>query len=157
MMLLEDEVYIGTKKLLEAEGWILLAGQPPDGCNHLPVVEIKSLMREGIGSKYAFKPDLIAVKGTLVLIIECKPDRSKADEEKLRNILNDQKRIEALFNEMQQRHLLRKHRIELDIGTFSKWVRGALAHSGEKKPIEGLYCIVVRSIEGSGWILPPIS
>ena len=41
-MLSEEEVYNGAKRILKNNNYTLLAGQPPRGVDHLPVVEIKS-------------------------------------------------------------------------------------------------------------------
>ena len=73
-MLSEEEVYNGAKRILTKNNYVLLAGQPPRGVDHLPVVEIKSGTNKEKGSKDSFKPDLVAYKDNILLIIECKPN-----------------------------------------------------------------------------------
>ena len=73
-MLTEEEVYNGTKKILIKNNYTLLGGQPPRGVDHLPVIEIKSGLNREKGSKDSFKPDLVAYRDGILIIIECKPD-----------------------------------------------------------------------------------
>ena len=38
----EDEIYVATKNWFQKKGFIALAGQPPNGCDNIPVIEIKN-------------------------------------------------------------------------------------------------------------------
>jgi hypothetical protein len=155
-LLREDEVYIGTKSLLRKNGWILLAGQPPDGCNHLPVIEVKSPDRAGIGSKGAFKPDLFAYRKGIFLLVECKPAFDPGDAEKLMGIIGDSSRIEMLYAEVMQRNLLERHGIvAINLSAFHKRLRGALAHSGPADPDRNLVVLNIQTLGGDGRIIPP--
>lgn len=151
----EDEVYVAAKSLLKKHGWSIIAGQPPNGCNHLPVVEIKSIDRIGIGSKGAFKPDLIATKNNVLMIIECKPAHSEKDAKKIREVLGDPVRIRLLFQELSQRRLFDKHGLKMDEKTFKSNFFGALAHSEEGKPMEDLVILAVRENSDRSFIIPP--
>jgi hypothetical protein len=124
----EDEVYIEAKKALVARDWTLLAGQPPAGCDHLPVVEIKDPLRRALGSRGAFKPDLIAHKGGVILICECKPLFDADDEAKLIAVLADGKRLQELEEEMKGRKIWQRHQIRRPESGFL--FRGALAYAG---------------------------
>lgn len=151
----EDSVYMATKGFLKGQGWGLLAGQPPSGCDHLPVVEVKSTTREGIGSLGAFKPDLIAYYADIFLLVECKPGYDEGDAAKLREILSDPGRVSTLFNELRQRRVFDRHRITTDIAHFTRGLRGALAHSGKAHPQPDLLVIIVDKLDGSGKLFPP--
>lgn len=124
----EDEIYIATKIFLAKKGWSMLAGQPPNGCNHLPVVEIKLPGRQGIGSRGAYKPDLIAAKQNVFLLIECKPAYNQGDADKLNTILESTDRIDALFAELTQRHIFERHKIAVSRSVFGENTLGALAY-----------------------------
>lgn len=151
----EDEVYIGAKTLLRSHGWTLLAGQPPSGCNHLPVVEIKWSGHVGKGSKGAYKPDLIASKAGVFMLVECKPNHSKTDVEKLREILGDASRKSLLFKELTQRHLLERHGITSGEIEFCNRLIGAIAHPGAVHLLPDLVVLSIASIKGEGRVLPP--
>lgn len=156
-MLAEDEVYVATKAWLRANGFALLAGQPPRGCDNLPVVEIKSADRQGKGSWGAFKPDLIAVRVPIVFVVECKPVHDEADARKLREFLGDRARRSALFDEVAQRRLLERRGVVLDCAAFDAGLRGVLAHSGVAIPQPDLATIVVTGLDGAGAITPALS
>lgn len=153
--LAEDEVYIGAKALLRSHGWTILAGQPPSGSNHLPVVEVKWSGRAGKGSKGAYKPDLIASKAGVFMLVECKPDHNEADAEKLREILGDASRKSLLFREMTQRHLLERHGITSGEIEFCDRLIGAIAHSGAVHSLPDLVVLSIASINAEGRVLPP--
>ena len=132
----EDIVYVGAKRWLRANDWVVLAGQPPSGCDHLPVVEIKSPEQFGKGSRGALKPDLIAAKGDALLLVECKPAFSEADAAKLRAIMEDSARVTLLFAELRQRGLLEK--AGWTPSTSVTRVHGALAHSANGNALRGI-------------------
>jgi len=154
-MLSEDLVYLGTKAFLKAHGWTLLAGQPPNGCNSLPVVEIKCPERKGIGSLGAYKPDLIAARDGIFLLVECKPDHSVRDAIKLADILASGERVNLLYAEICQRKLLERKGIECNAMRFSAGIRGALAHSGSPQRQEHLLSIIINTPEGEGYYVLP--
>ncbi|MGH8543440.1 MAG: hypothetical protein ACREX3_07395 [Gammaproteobacteria bacterium] len=148
-------MYVAAKRFLKRRGWTLLAGQPPSGCDHLPVVEVKSTTREGIGSRGAYKPDLIAHGANVFLLIECKPAHDEGDAAKLREILGDPGRVSTLFEELRQRYVFDRHEITADIEHFRRGLRGALAHSGEPIRQPDLLVITLENVDGSGKAFPP--
>ncbi len=153
----EDEIYIGAKTLLKQRGWTLLAGQPPDGCNHLPVVEIKSPDSRRLGSGGSYKPDLIASRLGAFLIVECKPSYNDSDVAKIRGILADPLRVSLLFRELQQRHLLERNGIHLTEREFGAGLFGAIAHGEPGKAISDLLVILVKKPYVRSAFLPPLT
>lgn len=147
-------MYVGAKKILQRLGWTVIAGQPPSGSDHLPVVEIKSPLRTGIGSIGSYKPDLIAHREGHSMLVECKPVHSQADARKLRLILKDPERILLLYSEIQQRGLFRRRGFEVSYKDFARNLRGALAHSGPVIVQQDLVVIAVESLSGKGQLLP---
>lgn len=155
MLLTESEVYVGAKAFLQRTGWVILGGQPPDGSNHLPVVEIKEPSRTKLGSQGAYKPDLLAIRHSILLIVECKPDHSETDAAKLREILADEQRIRVLFKEIEQRRLLSRRGLGTPGAEARLGVRGALAHSGTPITQPDLLILLIKDPEGSGRIVAP--
>ena len=151
----EDEVYLASKALLKREGWLLLGGQPPSGCDSLPVIEVKAPTRVRLGSKGAFKPDLVAFKCGVFLLVECKPTHNDRDAQKLREILGDEDRLETLYREMNQRSLFQRHHIGVKPEVFKTVVRGAIAHAGSLvKQSDLLVLLVRRAPQRSEIVLP---
>jgi hypothetical protein len=128
VLLPEDEVYEGAKATLRALGWTIFAGQPPSGNDAFPVAEIKLPGRTKLGSEGAFKPDLLAHNGGVLLIVECKPAFSAKDEAKLLSVLLDAERVGMLMAELVQRNLFVRRQIIAPPGGFR--FAGALAYSG---------------------------
>lgn len=104
----EDEVYRATKVWFVERGFEILAGQPPRGTDRFPVVEIKASDTQERGSAGSYKPDLIVANSEVILVIECKPSYSRSDVEKLIEIKSDQRRQDALLDELGQRRLLER-------------------------------------------------
>lgn len=102
----EADVYICTKDALRARGWVIVAGQPPGGTDHLPVVEIKDPLNLLKGSGGAFKPDLVAWYRPWLLIGECKLAPDASDVRKLRAVLADPARKVAFAAELRGRSIL---------------------------------------------------
>jgi len=111
----ETEVYIATKTVLKQIGLKLIGGQPPNGTDSLPVIEIADPSILSKGSKGSFKPDLIAFCPTRqkIVIVECKPEFSLSDVEKLL-LASDTKRLALLSQELRQRGFEKKHGLLLD-------------------------------------------
>lgn len=96
----EEEVYVAAKRWLKRESWEILGGQPPSGTDHLPVIEIKDDRQARNGSLGAYKPDLVAMKGVVVALIECKPNFDSNDHQKLKDVLGSLRRLSSLWNEI---------------------------------------------------------
>jgi len=154
-MLNEEEVYNSTKKILKKNDFIILGGQPPRGVDHLPVIEIKSGLNHGKGSKDSFKPDLVAFKDNIFYIIECKPVFNFGDHRKLCKILNSEKRILFFYLELNQRSILKKVSYSNSFEFFKHSIRGCLAYSGKFFSSNCLIHIVVENFLGKGKIIYP--
>lgn len=173
-MLSEEEVYNGTKRFLKKSGFTLLAGQPPRGVDHLPVVEIKSGTNITKGSKDAFKPDLVAFNDKSILIIECKPTFNLDDVNKLYEILDSELRLKAFYDALKERNLLKKIQESLSFDEFKNLVQGGISYgttssyentsnntyvsdleSSYTPPIYRLYQIIVSNWLGTGILINP--
>lgn len=144
MILDEEHVYTGTKRFLKNNGFLILAGQPPRGVDHLPVIEIKDPSFVDKGSKNAYKPDLVAFKNNNFFIIECKPQYDLGDYDKLKSILSSNERLHAFYNELTQRGLLRKNNINLSFNYFKSNIFGVLSYSSDVT-INDLYYIKINN------------
>lgn len=87
----ESQIYVSLKRWLKGKGWILLGGEPPDGTNTIPRIEIKDPHYKGRGSKGSKKVDLISYKLDYFLLTEIKPEYSRSDERKLDDIVDKEK------------------------------------------------------------------
>lgn len=143
-MLTEEEVYNGTKNWLLNNGFSILAGQPPRGVDHLPVVEIKNPTGEK-GSRDAYKPDLVAYKNEIFFIIECKPKYDSGDDIKLHNVLSSQDRLFFFYRELQQYKLLSKINYNKSFDVFANHVNAMLANSESYKTECELKQLIVQS------------
>lgn len=93
----EDEIHYSVRSFLKDNDWLLVAGQYPNGSDdELQALNIKdpALARDDSPdhrrhSMNKLVPDLIALKGATLLVVEMKPSYSKSDEEKLLEILGD--------------------------------------------------------------------
>lgn len=149
----EEEVYLGTKALLINNGYRVIAGQPPRGVDHLPVVEIKlgdNAFRRG--SRYSYKPDLIAFRDNRFFIIECKPEFDSGDYNKVIDVLESEERKYALYRELEQRRLLDKVDYYEDFEVFSQELIGCLSYSGDRVERAGVMHIIVFDMFGDGEI-----
>jgi len=99
----EPEIYIRCKSILQENGWTLLGGEPPDGTDTIPRIELKDSNNKMKGSKGSKKIDLIATKGSRVLLLELKRLYSKNDVLKLDEIKSEDRWLEALMNALMQK------------------------------------------------------
>lgn len=148
MILDEERVYIGTKRFLKNNDFLVLAGQPPRGVDHIPVIEIKDPNFTDKGSKNAYKPDLVAFKNNAFFIIECKPQYDFGDYCKLKSVLLSDERLHAFYNELTQRGLLRKNNINLSYDYFKSNIFGVLSYSSDITTNDLYYIKVNNWIKG---------
>lgn len=151
----EGHVYIATKAILTRVSATLVAGQPPSGTDHLPVVEIKDPARVLKGSRGAFKPDLIAWFEPHLFVIECKPKRSIADIAKLHEVLDSPERLYLLHHELTQRGILMRSGITLSAQAMAQYVIGAIAYHEARQQEERVAVIGVDGTDGRGVIVYP--
>jgi hypothetical protein len=144
----EAEVYLRT-------GWTLVGGQPPSGCDHLPVIEIKDPTRTTRGSLGAYKPDLVAVSGCRVLLVECKPQHNDRDVAKLRDVISNTERRHALVQEMLQRGLLERHSICASEEQLVAGIEGAVAHAGRAESLKDLAVVQIGDLPEEDRLIEP--
>lgn len=102
MRITESFVHVAIREYLKKYGWLLIAGEYPNGSDdELNVLSISDPIvardnspdprRHSAGE---IIPDLIAYKNGVILIIEAKPGYSIEDKEKLNNLLcNERSRL----------------------------------------------------------------
>lgn len=98
-LLREDYIHYTVRAYLKGRGWLLIAGQYPDGSDDelLPLnVTDPSVARDGSPdprrhSRAKLVPDLVALKKEVVLVVEMKPKYSVADEQKLLRLLGERR------------------------------------------------------------------
>lgn len=102
MKINESFVHVAMREYLKNNGWLLIAGEYPNGSDdELYVLSISdpTIARDNSPdprrhSSGEIIPDLIAFKNNVILIIEAKTDYSIEDKEKLTNLLvNEKKRL----------------------------------------------------------------
>ena len=154
----EDEVYVATKIWFNKSGFITLAGQPPNGCDNVPTIEIKEISNTSKGSKGSFKPDLVFANNHYLILVECKPLDDLGDENKLLEIESDRNRQRLLFEEITQRNIFKRKGLDNyfpDLISFCKKLRFCLAHSGKPREMEKVFTLTISPIKGEGLITKP--
>lgn len=154
----EDEVYVGTKVWFRNAGFIAIAGQPPNGCDNIPVVEIKDFDNRAKGSKGSFKPDLIIANQDYFIVVECKPLDNADDERKLLEIDSSVNRLKQLYDELIQRKLFSRRGLDDSFNNFDKFagkVRYCLAHAGKSRQMNRVSALSLYSVDGGGVFLEP--
>ncbi|MDE2724754.1 MAG: hypothetical protein OXI59_15390 [Gemmatimonadota bacterium] len=93
----EDYIHYSIRNYLRAQGWLLIAGQYPDGSDDElsalnitdPVVARDNSPDPRRHSQNKIVPDLVCSKNNVILIIEMKPSYSEMDEKKLVYLLTE--------------------------------------------------------------------
>lgn len=104
----ESEIYIRAKTILVENGWTLLGGEPPDGTDNLPRIELKNPHYSGKGSKGSKKVDLIAIKSDRILLLELKRFYSESDIKKLNEIFSDEEWRIALDTALESKKVFQR-------------------------------------------------
>jgi hypothetical protein len=154
----EDEVYVGTKIWFKAKGFAPLAGQPPNGCDNIPTIEIKEINNRDKGSKGSFKPDLVFGNPDYLVLVECKPLDDKQDEIKLLEVLTNKDRQRLLYEEIVQRGIFKRRKLEEHFSSFEKFsskLRACLSHGGETRLMEKVMTVSLVSMSGQGTLTQP--
>jgi hypothetical protein len=95
----EDVIHFAVRRFLRDNGWLLIAGQYPDGSDdELPTLNIMDpiFARDNSPdprrhSQNKIVPDLVSNKGNIILIIEMKSKYSPEDEQKLIGLLEERR------------------------------------------------------------------
>ena len=127
----ETQVFIAIKDFLIENDWRLLGGQPPSGTDHLPVIEIRDPLFKGKGSKGSFKPDLIAWKDRLLMVLELKPSYSQSDRRKINLVLQSPDRINSLWESLIERNIDLGPEGMVAVARHGSKVVGGLGYGGE--------------------------
>lgn len=91
----EAVVHLAVREYLRADGWTLIAGQWPGGSDdelHTLNIMDPTVARDRSPdprrhSLDKLVPDVVAIRGETLLLVEAKPDYSEADLEKLERLL----------------------------------------------------------------------
>jgi hypothetical protein len=95
----EAFVHRAVRRYLRANGWTLVAGQWPGGTDdelHVLYIVDPTVARDFSPdprrhSLDKFVPDIVALRGDTLLIVEAKPDYSESDYEKLERLLAERR------------------------------------------------------------------
>ncbi len=106
MKITESYVHVAMRDFLKRKGWLLIAGEYPNGSDdELNVLSISdpTFARDNSPdprrhSEGELIPDLVAYKDGVILIVEAKPGYSSEDKLKLTNLLNNLR--ERLINSL---------------------------------------------------------
>ena len=156
----EEEVYLGTKNWFKKNGFIPIAGQPPNGSDSIPKIEIKNGFHKEKGSRGSFTPDLLCISKSYFFIIECKPKHSGKDKEKLIEIINSSNRRKLLYKDLLERKIFQKRNLVenfLSLDQFNKKIRYVLSHNGDPKLMKNIITLTIQSRLGEGIIHQPIN
>ena len=113
-MVSETEIYLKLKKELPKKGWILIGGEPPDGTNSMPRIELKDYSNISKGSKGSKKIDLVFFKGGFFLLLELKEEYDYSDVKKLNEIVQDEKWRKAFITALKEKKALELKNISID-------------------------------------------
>lgn len=144
----EDEIYLLTKNWAIASKYQILGGQPPNGTDRFPVIEIKSEVNTAKGSHSSYKPDLVLATSSLIILVECKPQFDPKDVAKLKEISSSETRLFYLIKELRQRRSLerREHGLsKLSDKDLIKRIRYCVSYSGDYSPITDIYSLVFNT------------
>lgn len=153
----EDEIYILTKEWFKTKKYKIVAGQPPNGSDNIPVIEIKALHSLDKGSKGSFKPDLVVLNSKNLIIVECKPLYNKEDEKKLEQVLFNSSRVKLLFEELNQRQLIKKtdyYKYYDSFEKFEKKTRFCLSNTSSKKLNNLSNLVITKNVQNTILIDP---
>ena len=149
----EDEVYLATKNWFRKNGFIAIAGQPPNGCDNIPTIEIKDLANTSKGSKGSFKPDLVIANINYLILVECKPLDDRDDEVKLLEVDSNKDRKKLLFEEITQRGIFERRGLKdafPNLSSIERKLRFCLSHNGEQRKMDKVFTLKVLSMQGDG-------
>ena len=140
----ETQVYLRVKKFLADSNWSVVAGQPPSGSDHLPVIEIKDPLIRSKGSLGSFKPDMLAWRENILLIVELKSMFTLSDVDKLNTILDSEERKSELWDEINSRNLRLRSGENLANFRLNTEIVGGLGYGGDLKRVPGFMHFVVH-------------
>lgn len=131
----------------------ILGGQPPNGTDRFPVIEIKSGENPEKGSRTSYKPDLVIAAHDVLLVVECKPQFSYSDVAKLRDVFKSEMRRRYLVNEIRQRRSLERHKhklAQLSDELLTLRIRCCVAYCGNRNLVDDIYSLVFKTKSSNG-------
>ncbi|MHA1812698.1 MAG: hypothetical protein ACTSYX_04600 [Candidatus Thorarchaeota archaeon] len=144
----EQEIYVSMKEFLERLGWDVLGGEPPDGTNVIPRIEIKDPYYRGKGSRGSKKIDLISHKAGFLLLTELKSIYDAGDVEKLNRIVADQRWRESLVEALQEKRAFDRLGIDYERESYthsSRRLVKSVGHLGPSRAPKDFITFLVQS------------
>ena len=151
-MLSETQIYLKLKDYLPKRGWILIGGEPPDGTNSMPRIEIKDDNNLTKGSKGSKKVDLLFFKEGYLLLLELKDKYNFSDVKKLNEIIETERWRKAFMIALKEKHALELKNITVNeqdyISSKDKLIRAIAYSEGKSNHKEFITFIITE--EGVG-------
>lgn len=113
-MVSETQIYLNLRKYLPERGWVLVGGDPPDGTNSIPRIELKEETHTAKGSKGSKKIDLLFFKQGYFLLLELKGKYNISDVKKLNEIVDTEKWRKAFILALKEKRALELKNIKIN-------------------------------------------
>lgn len=117
-MISESEIYVRMKHFLVRRGWDLLGGDPPDGTDDIPVIEVKPPRNVGKGSLSSKKPDLVAHRCSKIMLLELKSSFSLSDIHKLNELVEEKIWRRRIHGALEEKKVLERSQVNMGKGEF---------------------------------------
>jgi|SRR3989338_4651262 len=148
-MVSETQIYLTLKKYLPEKGWILVGGEPPDGTNSMPRIELKDDTHLAKGSKGSKKIDLLFFKAGYFLLLELKEKYNFSDVKKLNEIVEKEKWRNAFILALKEKRALELKKIRIDeqeyILSNKKLIRAIAYSEGKSNHAEFVTFVIDES------------
>ena len=148
-MVSETQIYLVLKKYLPEKGWILIGGEPPDGTNSMPRIELKDDTHLVKGSKGSKKIDLLFFKEGYFLLLELKEMYNFSDVKKLNEIVETEKWRNAFILALKEKRALELKEIRIDeqeyILSNKKLIRAIAYSEGTSNHAEFVTFVIGKS------------
>ena len=121
--------------ILKKKGWILIGGEPPNGTNSMPRIELKEEMHTAKGSKGSKKIDLLFFKEGYFLLLELKERYNISDVKKLNEVADNEKWRRAFILALKEKRALEMKNISINAREYilsNKKLIKAIAYSKGK-------------------------
>ena len=119
-MIREDEIYVRIKQFLTSKGWIVIGGEPPNGTNNIPRIELKDMETKEKGSKGSKKIDLVFFKDGYFLLNELKSIFNQKDVNKLNEITQNEKWRKSFINALYEKKIFKWNNIKINPEDYIK-------------------------------------
>ncbi len=146
-MVTETQIYLFLKRFLPEKNWILVGGEPPDGTNSMPRIELKDERNLSKGSKGSKKIDLLFFKEGYFLLLELKEKYNASDVEKLNEIVHSEMWRKALIKALKEKKALENKGINIEESNYilsDRFIIKSIAYSEGKALPEGFITFVLN-------------